>query len=271
MLYFYYVLLGLRTNLNKKVGETMPRKNRIKAFSKIYHVIIRGINKQDIFLDKQDYKKFYKELNRVKEKFEFEIYAYALMKNHVHLVIFDKNENLSLMMQSLNISYSIYFNKKYERIGHVFQNRFKSHNIEDEKYLKNVIRYIHKNPEISGLKPYENTSYQEYIDNNCKSIEPQKVLKIFSNNIEFFKNFHDSYITNQDYDKDYEMPGKLQDDEAIEKIKEIVNESNIMKIQNYEVNNKREVLKKIMKIEGITKKQICRILGISKSTIMRIK
>ena len=249
----------------------MARCPRIKTNTNVYHVIIRGINRQDIFLDNQDYRKFIKELKRVKGKYELEIYSYALMRNHVHLVINDRNENLSTAIQSLNISYSSYFNKKYERVGHLFENRFRSHTIESESYLKNVVRYIHKNPENAGLKPYIWTSYYEYIMSKHNEIcTTQQVIELFSNSVENFKMFHDVYEKNQDYDKGFEMLGRLQEDEAIKIIKEIINEPNLMKIQNYEIAKKKEVLKKIIKIEGITKVQVARITGISRITIDRM-
>ena len=70
---------------------------------------------------------------------------------------------MSIAIQSLNVSYSSYFNKKYERTGHLFENRFKSKVVDSTEYLKSVVRYIHKNPENAGLKSYEWTSYYEYI------------------------------------------------------------------------------------------------------------
>lgn len=249
----------------------MPRSPRSKSYTKVYHVIIRGINKQDIFLDNQDYRKFIKEIKRVKEKYEIEIYAYSLMRNHVHLVLYDKNDNISLTMQSLNISYSNYFNKKYERIGHLFENRFKSHAVNDEEYFKNVIRYVHKNPENAGLKAYIWTSYYEYIVNSNQLINPKMVMKVFENNIENLKIFHKEYKKSQDYDKNFEMLTKIQDYEAIEMIKNLINEENLMRVQNYDIEKKKEAIKKIMLIEGITQIQISRILGISVSTIKRLK
>lgn len=248
----------------------MARAPRKKSYTKVYHIIIRGINKQDIFLDKQDFRKFIKEIERVKEKYRFEIYSYSLMSNHVHIVISDENENLSIAIQSLTVSYSNYFNKKYERIGHLFENRFKSHAIENENYLKNVVRYIHKNPENAGIKKYLWTSYYEYIKNNPKLINPKQVMNIFENNIKNFIIFHDIYEKNQDYDKGYEMISKLQDEEAIQIMQEITNEPNLIKIQNYEDINKKQTIYKILKIEGITKVQIARILGINRKTIERI-
>lgn len=249
----------------------MARSPRQKSYTKVYHIIIRGINKQDILLDTQDFRKFSKELRRVKEKYKFEIYAYAFMSNHVHLIIKDENENLEIMMKSLTVSYSNYFNKKYERVGHLFENRFKSYAIEDESYLKNVVRYIHKNPENAGLKPYKWTSYYEYINNKQKMIDTKKVMRLFDNSVENFKAYHSNYKKYQDYDKNYELISKLQDEEAIKLIQEILNEPNLVKIQNYEINKKNESIQKILKIEGITKVQISRILGINRKTIYKIK
>ena len=252
----------------------MPRLKRKISISKVYHVIIRGINKQDIFLDKQDYFKFIKEIERTKSKYKYEIYAYSLMNDHVHFVIYDKNENMSIVMQSLNVSYSSYFNKKYERTGHLFENRFKSKAIESEEYLKNVVRYIHKNPENAGLKKYEWTSYNEYLYKE-KLINKEIVLKAFEENINNaindFKYFHKNYSKYQDYDKEYELLTRITDEEAIEMIKNIVKENNPLKIQQYEKNEKKKAVIKILKIEGITKVQISRIIGISTKTICKIE
>ena len=251
----------------------MPRCARIKSSTKIYHVINRGINKQDIFLDNQDFFKYIKELENTKEKYEYELLAYALMSDHVHFVIFDKNENFSTAIQSLNIRYTSYFNKKYERTGHLFENRFKSHTIGEEKYLKNVVRYIHKNPETAGLKPYIWTSYYEYIS-KPKLINPLQVLKCFNDNttkaIKDFIEFHKIYNEKDDFGEDYELINRITDEEAIEIIKHLVHENNLIKIQNYPKEEKYKMIQKILKINGITKEQISRILGISRRTIIRI-
>ena len=250
----------------------IPRAPREKSNTNVYHIIVRGINRQDIFLDKQDFMKFLKEIERTKKTYLYELYAYVLMPNHVHLVINDVNNNLSTIMQSLNISYTYYFNKRYERVGHLFENRFKSKNIERESYLKNVIRYVHKNPENAGIKgQYLWNSYREYLSNKQILVDKQFIVDLFENSIENFKKFHEDYIKNQDIDKDYEMIAKIEDEDAIELMKEISKEENLIKIQNYDKDRKKEIVQKFVRIEGITKVQIARILGISKSTIDRMK
>lgn len=252
----------------------MARAPRKKSYTKVYHMIIRGINKQDIFLDKQDFLKFIKEVERTKEKYQYEIYAYALMNDHVHFVIYDKNENMSIAIQSLNVSYSSYFNKKYERTGHLFENRFKSKTVDSSEYLKSVVRYIHKNPENAGLKPYEWTSYYEYLYKE-KLINKNMVLKVFGEDINEainnFKYFHKNYTKYQDYDKGYELLTHITDDEAIEIIKNVIMEQNLLRIQQYDKEQKEKAIMKILKIEGITKVQIARIIGISTKTISKIE
>ena len=104
----------------------MPRVARGKSCTKVYHIILRGNDKQDIFFDNQDYIKFIKEIVNTKEKYNYDLYAYCLMTNHVHMVIYDKESVLSKIMQSLEVAYSSYFSKKYEKVGHLFQNRFLS-------------------------------------------------------------------------------------------------------------------------------------------------
>ena len=84
----------------------MPRAARKVSSTKVYHVILRGNDKQDLFFEEEDYKKFIKEIKNTKEKYGYELYAYCLMTNHVHLIIYDKNDMLSKIMQSLEVIYS---------------------------------------------------------------------------------------------------------------------------------------------------------------------
>ena len=147
----------------------MPRIARDYNKLKVYHTIIRGIDKQDIFYSEKDRIKFIEIIKDTKEKYNYELYAYCLMDNHVHLVIYDKNEEISKMMQSIEISYVRYFNQKYERTGHLFQNRFFSKKVEDREYLKMLCRYIHQNPLKAGVaktEEYKWSSYNKYLKFN---------------------------------------------------------------------------------------------------------
>lgn len=110
----------------------MPRQARKKSDSGIYHIMMRGINRQIIFQDEEDYSKFLQTLERYKEKSGYKIYAYCLMGNHIHLLLKVDIEPLGQLMRRLCGSYVYWYNRKYQRIGYLFQDRFKSEVVEND-------------------------------------------------------------------------------------------------------------------------------------------
>jgi REP element-mobilizing transposase RayT len=128
----------------------MPRKPRIER-NGYYHIINRGVAKNSIFLENSDYSKFLEILEEASKDYGFEIYSYCLMGNHYHLLIKINKENLSAIMQKVNSRYSIYFNKKYNRVGPLWQGRFKSWYVYDDVYLYTLVRYIEFNPIKVGI------------------------------------------------------------------------------------------------------------------------
>lgn len=129
----------------------MPRGARFVFENAFYHVFNRGINKQVIFKDESDYRFFLKRLKDGKEKYRFSIYAYCLMPNHFHLSIRTRKISVSKIMSSLATSYAMYFNRKYNHFGSVFQNRFKSILIEHDAYFIQLSQYIYLNPLKAGF------------------------------------------------------------------------------------------------------------------------
>ncbi|TLS38639.1 transposase [Pseudalkalibacillus caeni] len=113
----------------------MPRKARRKSSTGIYHVILRGINKQTIFEEDEDKRKFLETLKKYKRISQFELYSYCLMDNHVHLLIKESEETVSKALKRISSSYVYWYNMKYERIGHLFQERFKSETVETRAYF----------------------------------------------------------------------------------------------------------------------------------------
>jgi len=136
--------------------------------STFYHVLSRGNEKKEIFRDDKDYLKFLDTLGTMVERFKLEIHAYVLMENHYHLLIRTKEANLSRAIQWLGVSYSVWFNRRHQRSGHLFQGRFKSFLIENDRYLLSMCHYIHGNPLRAGLtrelSDYRWSSYQAYAD-----------------------------------------------------------------------------------------------------------
>lgn len=253
----------------------MPRMARRRSSTKVYHVILRGNSKQDIFLDQQDFSKFMKEIYKTKESYQYELYAYCLMTNHVHLIIYDKMDNLSKILQSLTISFSSYWNKKYERIGHVFQNRFSSRNVETAEYLRNLCRYIHQNPNKGGIakmEDYQWSSYQEYVKES-KIINNKPILRLFSSYkqkaIKDFIEFHKVNLIQDNLNDfmEYEIFKRLDDSQAKKFLIEILGVNNIQELISYDLVKRNKYLKKLKGIRGISNAQIARLTGLSKRMV----
>lgn len=124
----------------------MGRQKRAEFPNTIYHIFSRGNNKAIIFADDQDYNVFLKHLKETKEEYDFLFYSYCLMPNHFHILIETLEAPISKIMQKLLTCYAIYFNSKYERTGHVFQDRYKAAVCDKEEYLFKLVQYIHLNP-----------------------------------------------------------------------------------------------------------------------------
>ena len=129
----------------------MPRKSRIDAAGAIHHVIARGINKADIFSDNIDYRNFLSRLGIILNATKTACYAWALMPNHFHLLLRTGNTPVSTIMRRLLTGYAVNYNRRHNRFGHLFQNRYKSILCQEEPYLLELVRYIHLNPLRAGL------------------------------------------------------------------------------------------------------------------------
>lgn len=124
----------------------MPRQQRKLSRTSIYHVMLRGNERKKIFKSNQEKQRFLENVSIKQKELWFSVYAYCIMDNHVHLVINSQDKDISTIMKGIAIRYASFFNAQHNRVGHVFQDRFKSESVEDERYLMAVIRYIHNNP-----------------------------------------------------------------------------------------------------------------------------
>ena len=135
-----------------------------------YHIMVQGINKEYIFNKVEDKRQYLKFINKAKDETDIYIVSYCIMDNHVHILVKEKSiEDLSRFMHKINTLYAIYYNKKYNRVGYVFRDRYKSQVIYSEKQLYTCINYIHNNPVKAGIcklaSEYEYSSYNEYMKN----------------------------------------------------------------------------------------------------------
>lgn len=129
----------------------MPRTARIDIPGLLQHVMVRGIEKRDIFLDDDDKTLFLERLSKLLIATGTECLAWALMSNHFHLLLRPQSTKLSLFMRRLLTGYAVVFNLRHHRSGHLFQNRYKSIVCEEDSYLLELVRYIHLNPLRVGL------------------------------------------------------------------------------------------------------------------------
>ncbi|MDO9535653.1 MAG: transposase [Bacillota bacterium] len=254
----------------------MPRRARKKSNSGIYHIIIRGINRQNIFEDEEDNQNFIHALRHYKEISGYEVYAYCLMGNHVHLLLKIVNEPLEQVMRRICGSYVYWYNRKYERIGNLFQDRFKSEPVEDDAYFLTVLRYIHQNPYKAGLVKnianYDWSSYGEYVSENMNKsalVDVHFLLNIFNEDkkkaVKQFVDFHGEL--QEDNCMDIEDNFRITDQEAREIIKKLCNIRSAPELQKMNKQQRNSYIKQLKEEYSMSIRQIERLTGINRGII----
>src|SRR5208337_2606050 len=159
----------------------MARPPRLEFPGAFYHIIVRGNHRQDIFLNEQDRLEYLSRVSHYKEKTGFILYAYVLMSNHVHLLIETPKSPVSKIMQLINFTYTHYFNRKYGKVGHLFQGRYKAILCDRDEYLLGLVRYIHLNPVRANIVslPHEHlwSSHSEYLGLKKGLADTDRVLR----------------------------------------------------------------------------------------------
>ncbi len=254
----------------------MPRKTRQISNTGIYHIIVRGINRQDIFHDVVDYSRYLETLQRIITKKEVHLLGYCLMTNHVHLLIDEGSESISSIMKRLGTSYAHWYNCKYERVGHVFQDRFKSESVEDDVYLKTVIRYIHQNPVKVGITKQPQTyrwsscavycGGKEYLSGLT---ETDFILSLFSDNEDNAIKQFCTYMDENSEDRHLDHLGRkhLNDKEAEQLITEALNGKPLSVLAQMPKKERDEILMQLKQVKGLSLRQISRLTGIGTTTI----
>ncbi|MEA3521840.1 MAG: transposase [Campylobacterota bacterium] len=246
----------------------MPRRPRVDLAG-YHHIINRGVNRSDIFVDESDYEMFLKLLCKACDLYQVILHDYCLMSNHFHLLVETKMENLSLFMKHINSNYAIYANKKQNRSGHFWQGRFYSRYITDDEYYYTLVRYIEQNPIEANIVQ----KVGEY---------PYTLGAVIANKLTPVTCAHHSKLLQElTYENIQEIIGiELQEDE-LELLKEIQKQK---VISSNKVNRPayQKTLKKHFKNtqrddaimsalqDGYTQAKIAQFIGLSRSLVCKI-
>jgi REP element-mobilizing transposase RayT len=263
----------------------MPRQSRQSSGTGIYHVMMRGINHQNIFEDSEDYYQFLTTLDTMSRSFEpdgtlsgrnYTLYAYCLMSNHFHLLIREREDNLAMSIKRIASSYVYYYNHKYSRDGHLFRERFKSEPVNDMAYFVTLLRYIHQNPVKAGIvsevQDYEFSSWHEFSEKNSVLFPLCDTLSIL-NRIPYaeLNALVNKPLSDDIGCLDIESPsqGRPSDDQVMLLIKEKTGATNISSFQQLPDEIKRSVLIEL-KNRKASLRQLERLTGIGMGVIYRM-
>ncbi len=264
----------------------MPRQARQTSGTGIYHVMMRGINHQNIFEEQEDYYQFLNTLDMMAQSYEpdgipsgrnYTLYAYCLMSNHIHLLIREREDTIGMAIKRIASSYVYYYNHKYSRDGHLFRERYKSEPVNDMAYFVTLLRYIHQNPVKAGIvnevKDYEFSSWHEYEAPNS-ALFPLCDIRTVLNRIPYneLNDLVNAPLSDDVGCLDIEdaSKGRPSDDQVMLLIKERTGATNSSAFQQLPDEMKKSVLIEL-KGKRASLRQLERLTGIGKSMIYRMR
>ena len=249
----------------------MARRLRVEVCG-YHHVYNRGVAKERIFFKDEDREKFLEILCDVAKEYKFNIHSFCLMDNHYHLLIENKKENLSDGMRQIASKYASYFNRTYKRVGHLWQDRFKSWYVMDENYLFTLFKYIESNPVKANMSSkigeYRYSSSYSILNDGVPSyLRNSFVLRDYDTAVLFdMFDIPFSKKEQENIDKLHSIRYKKEDDEIIQ--------SKTVPLESYfrDINNKDDRNKAILKAyeDDYTKSEIAREIGLSLSGVLKI-
>ncbi|QGU00017.1 hypothetical protein SYNTR_1423 [Candidatus Syntrophocurvum alkaliphilum] len=256
----------------------MPRVKRKLSNTRVYHIMCRGIEKRNIFLDDEDKTTFLNILRRKQLDKNYSYLAYCLMTNHLHLIIDEGEEGISKIMQRINGGYAYYFNKKYYRSGHLFQDRYKSEAIESDYYLMAAIRYVHNNPVkarmVNHPEEYIWSSYRQITGKkNSVTVDKERILTMFADDtneaLMEFKAFsisdnEDRFIDINDKEEEKEYAKKITTDFLYKHGK------HTQDFKQLEKGLRNELIINLKESTSLSIRDLSDVLDINRNTIQRI-
>ena len=232
--------------------------------------MLRGINKQNIFEEPGDYQKVLELLNQGKEIDGITLYGYCLMPNHIHLLLKAGNESLEPAMKRLGSKYAVWFNTKYQRVGHLFQDRFRSETVEDPPYFLTVLRYIHFNPVQAGLvklpQEYKYSSYGCYFGDDV-FVDTETAFSYMPK--ELLTEYHTAGCSDVCMDLPEASMPRLTEEQAKTEMRRITKCGSSAEFQALPQEKKIKLVKK-MKARGLSVRQISRLTGLTYYSIQKV-
>ena len=233
--------------------------------------MIRGNDRQRIFEEHDDYVRFIQIMDRIRKETGFTLYAWCLMPNHVHILLREKGEPLSSVVQRIEVRYVTWYNMKYNRSGHLFQGRFRSEAVEDEVYFLRVFRYIHMNPVTAGIcgspELYPYSSYSKYFSGDNYSDED--VILGYMPKKEFVE-YHMEKCTDSFLDEDPPKIRRLTDDIVCGIVRDSFGIERISVIQTLPKSQRNMIIDHLLR-KGASIRQLNRLTGVSVTIIREIK
>jgi len=257
----------------------MPRKPRKLSSTGIYHIILRSVNQHIIFEDDSDYRKFLHILSDSKSKHDIDIYAYCLMDNHIHLLLRSSPNNLPSFFQSFGSKFVRWYNNKYSRSGHLFQDRYHSRAVENKKQYLSTLLYIHNNPVKANICQYP-SEYRWSSYNAFYGAKNPLIDTSFSHEIAGSKdNLLHYFAINSDAedeleyelfaDDHHEVAHFVSDEKALELFKKVTGLSSASDVCKLGKPTRNQFIRELRQ-KKLTVNQIARIMDISPSTIKRV-
>ena len=245
----------------------MSRQARQLSATGFYHVVLRGINRQHLFEEESDFTYFLNVLQQIKDEMAFELHAYCLMSNHVHMLLRENQMgDISLIMKRLLTKYVMYFNRKYQRNGALIASRYKSIPVEVDEYFLPLLRYIHQNPVKAGMvekmEDYKYSSYKEYLNNR---ILADTALSLTMVGREEWIRLHNIFE-----EEEFKVAGKIpiNEEQIRQKIKKLIGGREPHEVASWPRLERNDVIRQL-KEDGLSIRQIERATGISRGIIAK--
>jgi len=237
-----------------------------------YHIMVRGINKQEILMSSDEKTEYLQRLFFLKQEYLILLCAYAIMDNHAHFLLIEQGDEAALakLMLRLNSGYASWYNHRHGRIGTLFQERYCSEVIHNDSQLLTVVRYIHQNPVKIGRSVSYWTSYNDYL-NDSGITDTELVLSMFSPEQAIARKRFSEFVEEEnELQVSFDEQKRLRntDKKIIDIAESIVGKGKVRSLIYLDTENRNEQLKRLKK-SGLTVRQIEKTTGISKSVVSR--